>query len=151
MESTRQNQLLLPAAYAPISEEEMIYIEGGDSISPQQFVYNASTNLIRLIGQAIIERTFTGIQNMRDDGLTVGGAVKHYWNGQPTRGKVMTFVFAGFAGYAFYVRAVQLINTALALYTEVKDNYLNNNASSTTNASASTDVTAATTAALTAA
>lgn len=151
MESTRQNQLLLPAAYAPISEEEMIYIEGGDSISPQQFAYNFTANLSRLIGQYIFEEAWNGMLNMRRDGLTVGGAIKHYWNGRNKLGKFFTFVSAGFAGYAVYVNAMQAINTALGIYTEVKDNYLNNNASSTTDASASTDVTAATTAALTAA
>ena len=149
MESTRQNQLLLPAAYAPISEEEMIYIEGGDSISPQQFAYNFTANLSRLIGQYIFEEAWNGMLNMRRDGLTVGGAIKHYWNGRNKLGKFFTFVSAGFVGYAVYVNAMQAINTALGIYTEVKDSYLNSNTSSSD--SSTTDATAATTAALTAA
>ena len=147
MESTRQNQLLLPAAYAPISEEEMIYIEGGDSISPQQFAYNFTANLSRLIGQYIFEEAWNGMFNMLRDGLTVGGAIKHYWNGRNKLGKFFTLVSAGFAGYAVYVNAMQAINTALGIYTEVKDSYLNSNTSSSD--SSTTDATAATTAALT--
>ena len=52
MEYTSQSALHFPAAYAPISEDEMIYLDGGDAISPQQFTFNLVTNLIRLMGQA---------------------------------------------------------------------------------------------------
>ena len=52
MEYTSQSVLHFPAAYAPISEDEMIYLDGGDAISPQQFTFNLVTNLIRLMGQA---------------------------------------------------------------------------------------------------
>ena len=74
MEYTSSTSLHFPAAYAPISEDEMIYIEGGaDVISPQQFTYNLVTNLIRLMGQAAFSSAVTGLINMRNDGLTVGG------------------------------------------------------------------------------
>lgn len=150
MEYTSQTSLHFPAAYAPISEDEMIYIEGGaDVISPQQFTYNLVTNLIRLMGQAAFSNAVTGLINMRNDGLTLGGSIKHYWGRQTPIGKGATVLFTGFAGYAVYVYAVQLINTALGIYTDVKDNYYNNNSSSTDTTTA--DPTAASTAALTAA
>ena len=137
MEYTSSTSLHFPAAYAPISEDEMIYIEGGaDVISPQQFTYNLVTNLIR------------GLINMRNDGLTVGGSIKHYWGRQTPVGKAATVLFTGFAGYAVYVYAVQLVNTALGIYTDVKDNYYNDGSSTGTT---TTDPTAASTAALTAA
>ena len=144
MEYTSSTSLHFPAAYAPISEDEMIYIEGGaDVISPQQFTYNLVTNLIRLMGQAAFSGAVTGLINMRNDGLTVGGSIKHYWGRQTPVGKAATVLFTGFAGYAVYVYAVQLVNTALGIYTDVKDNYYNDGSS--------TDPTAASTAALTAA
>lgn len=144
MEYMSSTSLHFPAAYAPISEDEMIYIEGGaDVISPQQFTYNLVTNLIRLMGQAAFTGAVTGLINMRNDGLTVGGSIKHYWSYQTTVGKAATVLFTGFAGYAVYIYAVQLINTALSIYTDVKDNYYNDGSS--------TDPTAASTAALTAA
>ena len=150
MEYTSSTSLHFPAAYAPISEDEMIYIEGGaDVISPQQFTYNLVTNLIRLMGQAAFSGAITGLINMRNDGLTVGGSIKHYWNRQTTVGKAATVLFTGFAGYAVYVYAVQLINTALGIYTDVKDNYYNDGSSTT--GTTTTDPTAASTAALTAA
>ena len=149
MEYTSSTSLHFPAAYAPISEDEMIYIEGGaDVISPQQFTYNLVTNLIRLMGQAAFTGAVTGLINMRNDGLTVGGSIKHYWGRQGTIGKVATVLFTGFAGYAVYVYAVQLVNTALGIYTDVKDNYYNDGSSTGTT---TTDPTAASTAALTAA
>ena len=151
MEYTSSTSLHFPAAYAPISEDEMIYIEGGaDVISPQQFTYNLVTNLIRLMGQAAFTGAVTGLINMRNDGLTVGGSIKHYWNRQTSIGKAATVLFTGFAGYAVYVYAVQLINTALGIYTDVKDNYYNDG-SSTGTGTTTTDPTAASTAALTAA
>lgn len=147
MEYTSSTSLHFPAAYAPISEDEMIYIEGGaDVISPQQFTYNLVTNLIRLMGQAAFSGAVTGLINMRNDGLTVGGSIKHYWGRQGTIGKAATVLFTGFAGYAVYVYAVQLFNNALSIYTDVKNNYYNDGSSTTT-----TDPTAASTAALTAA
>ena len=83
MEYTSSNSLHFPAAYVPISEDEMIYIEGGaDVISPQQFTYNLVTNLIRLMGQAAFSGAVTGLINMRNDGLTLGGSIKHYWSHQ---------------------------------------------------------------------
>ena len=57
-------------------------------------------------------------------------------------------IFTGFAGYAVYIYAVQLVNTALGIYTDVKDNYYNDGSSTGTT---TTDPTAASTAALTAA
>lgn len=149
MEYTSSTSLHFPAAYAPISEDEMIYIEGGaDVISPQQFTYNLVTNLIRLMGQAAFTGAVTGLINMHNDGLTVGGSIKHYWGRQGTIGKAATVLFTGFAGYAVYVYAVQLVNTALGIYTDVKDNYYNDGSSTGTT---TTDPTAASTAALTAA
>ena len=91
MEYTSSTSLHFPAAYAPISEDEMIYIEGGaDVISPQQFTYNLVTNLIRLMGQAAFTSAVTGLINMRNDGLTVGGSIKHYWGRQTPVGKAAT-------------------------------------------------------------
>lgn len=149
MEYTSSTSLHFPAAYAPISEDEMIYIEGGaDVISPQQFTYNLVTNLIRLMGQAAFSGAVAGLINMRNDGLTVGGSIKHYWSHRTPVGKAATVLFTGFAGYAAYIYAVQLVNNALNIYTDVKDNYYNDGSSAGTT---TTDPTAASTAALTAA
>lgn len=149
MEYTSSTSLHFPAAYAPISEDEMIYIEGGaDVISPQQFTYNLVTNLIRLMGQAAFTGAVTGLINMHNDGLTVGGSIKHYWGRQGTIGKAATVLFTGFAGYAVYVYAIQLFNNALSIYTDVKNNYYNDGSSTGTT---TTDPTAVSTAALTAA
>ena len=100
MEYTSQSVLHFPAAYAPISEDEMIYLDGGDAISPQQFTFNLVTNLIRLMGQAAFSGALNGLSNMRNDGLTTGGAIAHYWNRQNTMGKVATVVFTGCGGAA---------------------------------------------------
>ena len=121
MEYTSQSALHFPAAYAPISEDEMIYLDGGDAISPQQFTFNLVTNLIRLMGQAAFSGALNGLSNMSNDGLTTGGAIAHYWNRQNTLGKVATVVFTGFAGYAVYIYCVSLVNNVLNLYTSAKN------------------------------
>lgn len=152
MEYTSQSALHFPAAYAPISEDEMIYLDGGDAISPQQFTFNLVTNLIRLMGQAAFSGALNGLSNMRNDGLTTGGAIAHYWNRQNTMGKVATVVFTGFAGYAVYIYCVSLVNNVLNLYTSAKNSITGANQTTTdTTAAASSDPTTAATAALTAA
>ena len=100
------------------------------------------------MGQAAFSGAVTGLINMRNDGLTVGGSIKHYWSHRTPVGKAATVLFTGFAGYAAYIYAVQLINNALNIYTDVKDNYYNDGPSAGTT---TTDPTAASTAALTAA
>lgn len=154
MEYTSQSALHFPAAYAPISEDEMIYLDGGDAISPQQFTFNLVTNLIRLMGQAAFGNALNGLSNMNNDGLTTGGAIAHYWNRQNTVGKVATIVFTGFAGYAVYIYCVSLVNNVLNLYTSAKNSITGADQTTTTDtttAAASSDPTAAATAALTAA
>ena len=147
MEYTSQSALHFPAAYAPISEAAMIYLDGGDAISPQQFTY-----LIRLMGQAAFSGALNGLSNMRNDGLTTGGAIAHYWNRQNTMGKVATVVFTGFAGYAVYIYCVSLVNNVLNLYTSAKNSITGADQTTTdTTAAASSDPTTAATAALTAA
>lgn len=154
MEYTSQSALHFPAAYAPISEDEMIYLDGGDAISPQQFTFNLVTNLIRLMGQAAFGNALNGLSNMNNDGLTTGGAIAHYWNRQNTLGKVATVVFTGFAGYAVYIYRVSLVNNVLNLYTSAKNSITGADQTTTTDtttAATSSDPTAAATAALTAA
>ena len=124
MEYTSSTSLHFPAAYAPISEDEMIYIEGGaDVISPQQFTYNLVTNLIRLLGQAAFTGAVTGLINMRNDGLTVGGSIKHYWGRQTPVGKTMTVVAAGFAGVYVYYWARSAIESFLSIYNDMRNIY----------------------------
>ena len=146
MEYTRQ-ELLFPAAYAPITEEEMVYIEGGDALSPQQFTFNLVTNLIRLMGQAALSSAVAGLVVMRNDGLSTGGAIRHYWNDQNSFGRFSTVVFAGFAGYAVYIYGVYLINNALSIYKSAKDSFYGDSTSSQTSSDPTTTATAALTAA----
>ncbi len=91
----------LSRSVCPISEDEMIYLDGGDAISPQQFTFNLVTNLIRLMGQAAFSGALNGLSNMRNDGLTTGGAIAHYWNRQNTVGQGGDRRFTGFAGYRY--------------------------------------------------
>ena len=124
MEYTSSTSLHFPAAYAPISEDEMIYIEGGaDVISPQQFTYNLVTNLIRLLVQAAFTGAVTGLINMRNDGLTLGGSIKHYWGRQTPVGKTMTVVAAGFAGVYVYYWARSAIESFLSIYNDMRNIY----------------------------
>ena len=154
MEFTYQSTMQLPASYAVLSEDEMVYTVGGAfelNINAQDvlnFTVNVGVNLVRMLGQAAISNTIAGIIDMRNDGLTTMGAIEHYWGRQTPVGKAATVLFTGFAGYAVYIYAVQLINTALGIYTDVNNNYYNDGSSTGTT---TTDPTAASTVALTAA
>lgn len=129
MEFTQQGLMQLPASYAVLSEDEMIYIEGGAlefNISQQDianFAANVGINLILMFGRTAFANTVAGIQDMRNDGLTTMGAIEHYWGRQTPAGKTMTFVFAGFAGFYLYVQAMGIINSFLSVYSEMKNAY----------------------------
>ena len=109
MEFTYQSTMQLPASYAVLSEDEMVYTVGGAfelNINAQDvlnFTVNVGVNLVRMLGQAAISNTIAGIIDMRNDGLTTMGAIEHYWGRQTPVGKTMTVVAAGFAGvYVYY-------------------------------------------------
>ena len=101
MEFTYQSTMQLPASYAVLSEDEMVYTVGGafelniDRAAVAQFVTNVISNSIRLAGQYTFQMAFDGLTNMRNDGLTIPGAVHHYWSNQTTVGKVGTVIGGG--------------------------------------------------------
>lgn len=135
MEFTYSNPMQLPASYAVLSEDEMVYIGGGAfdlGISQQDvlnFSVNVGINLMRMLGQAAISNTINGIIDMRNDGLTTWGAVEHYWGRQTPVGKTMTVVAAGFAGVYVYYWAVSAINSFLSIYTDLRNIYNESEAS----------------------
>ena len=106
MEFTYQSTMQLPASYAVLSEDEMVYTVGGafelniDRAAVAQFVTNVISNSIRLAGQYTFQMAFDGLTNMRNDGLTIPGAVHHYWSNQTTVGKVGTVVGAACCLYS---------------------------------------------------
>ena len=67
MEFTYQSTMQLPASYAVLSEDEMVYTVGGAfelNINAQDvlnFTVNVGVNLVRMLGQAAIMPAFAGI------------------------------------------------------------------------------------------
>ena len=153
MEFTCQDSMRLPAVYAVLSEDEMVYIEGGAlalNITPEQvaqFSTNVVVNLIRLLGQGAISYATSSIQNAHNDGLSTMGALRHYWGRQNTFGKAMTVVVVGFAGVYVYYQVVSLINSFLSIYNDMKSIY-NGTSTPQTDTAASGSVTDAANAAL---
>ena len=123
MEFTYQSTMQLPASYAVLSEDEMVYTVGGAfelNINAQDvlnFTVNVGVNLIR------ISNTIAGIIDMRNDGLTTMGAIKHYWGRQTPVGKTMTVVVAGFAGVYVYYWARSAIESFLSIYNDMRNIY----------------------------
>ena len=140
MEFTYQSTMQLPASYAVLSEDEMVYTVGGafelniDRAAVAQFVTNVISNSIRLAGQYTFQMAFDGLTNMRNDGLTIPGAVHHYWSNQTTVGKV---------GYAVYIQAVTLFNTFLSIYNDMRDIYNGTNTQTETATTANAALAAA--------
>ena len=72
MEFTYQSTMQLPASYAVLSEDEMVYTVGGafelniDRAAVAQFVTNVISNSIRLAGQYTFQMAFDGLTNMRN-------------------------------------------------------------------------------------
>ena len=88
MELTYQNQMLLPASYTVLSEEEMTYIEGGAitvsnaTAAVLNFAINFAVNTIKTLGQGAFNAAWNGMKEMHDDGLSITGSVNHYWGRQ---------------------------------------------------------------------
>ena len=129
MEYTNLNSVRLPACYVAISEEEMTYIEGGaltDNITPEQvmqFGLNVVVNTLRLLGRAAVSSAYEGIKNAMDDGLSIGGAIDHFWGRQNTVGKVGTVVMGALGGFYLYTYAMETINSLYGLYLNLKEVY----------------------------
>ena len=129
MELTYQNQMLMPASYAVLSEEEMTYIEGGafainiTTADVLNFALNFTVNTIKVLGQGAFNSAWSGMKEMHDDGLTISGSIKHYWGRQTPAGKVGTVVVGSFAGFYVYVQMMQAINTVVAVYRDIKSIY----------------------------
>lgn len=125
MELTYQNPMQLPASYTVLSEAEMTYVEGGAITSDQValFAANVIFNSIRLLGQGALTSAMNGLQEMHDDGMSLYGSVRYFWDGQNTRGKVSAVVMASFAGFYGYLWARQTVNTVVSLYKEMKAIY----------------------------
>lgn len=151
MELTCQYSMQLPASYAVLSEEEMVYIEGGAfsfnvgdytvkvNIDQQQvatFCTNVVVNFIRLLGQAAFTRTVNGLQAAKADGLSYSGAIQYYWKNQNTLGRAATFVAAGFAGYYLYVYAMNILSALVSLGNDLQGAWNNAMTPQTTAAAA---------------
>ena len=73
MEFTYQSTMQLPASYAVLSEDEMVYTVGGAfelNINAQDvlnFTVNVGVNLVRMLGQAAISNTIeNGLYSQRN-------------------------------------------------------------------------------------
>lgn len=129
MELTYQSQMLMPASYTVLSEEEMTYIEGGAitvsdaTAAVLNFAINFAVNTIKTLGQGAFNAAWNGMKEMHDDGLSITGSVKHYWGRQTPSGKAGTVVVGSFAAFYVYAQTMQIINTAVAIYQDIKAIY----------------------------
>ena len=129
MELTYQSQMLMPASYTVLSEEEMTYIEGGAITASDataavlNFAINFAVNTIKTLGQGAFNAAWNGMKEMHDDGLSITGSVKHYWGRQTPAGKAGPVVIGSFAAFYAYAQTMQIINTAVAIYRDIKAIY----------------------------
>lgn len=126
MELTYQSAMVLPAAYAVLSEDEMTYIEGGVSemqAAVLNFGINLVVNSVRMLGRGALNSAMTGLKEMHDDGMSLTTSIQYFWDGQNTRGKVSAVVMGSFAGFYAYLWARQTINTVVSIYKQMKEIY----------------------------
>lgn len=129
MELTYPNQMLMPASYTVLSEEEMTYIEGGAiemsavTANVLNFTINVAVNAVRMLGRGALNSAMSGLQEMHDDGMGLTTSVRYFWDGQNTRGKVSAVVMGSFAGFYAYLWARQTINTVVSVYKDIKAIY----------------------------
>lgn len=160
MELTCQTSVRLPAACAVLSEEEMIYVTGGDlptstytigkytvMVNWQSaaehaavFATNLVVNFLFALGAGAFESATNGMADGTADGLSTGGVIGHFWRGQGTFGRVATFAVGALAGWYVADQLLYYYKTAVALYGDLKTAY---EQAAAQNAAASTGVLAA--------
>lgn len=129
MELTYQNQMLLPASYTVLSEEEMTYIEGGAITASDataavlNFAINFAVNTIKTLGQGAFNAAWNGMKEMHDDGLSITGSVKHYWGRQTPAGKAGTVVVGVLPLSMFMHRPCRSSTRPLQIYKDIKAIY----------------------------
>lgn len=126
MELTYQSAMVMPASYAILTEEEMIYTEGGVSemqAAVLNFGINLVVNSVRMLGRGAFTSATNGLKEMHDDGMGLTTSIQYFWDGQNTRGKVSAVVMGSFAGFYVYLWARQTINTVVSIYQQVKEIY----------------------------
>lgn len=125
MEHTYQSPMMLPAAYAVLSEDEMIYIEGGEfsfavgdhtvtvrpEILAQQVAYyttNIIINGMYLLGQGYVQQVTRTLITGLSDGLTLGGTIAHSWNKLNGWSKAGSIGLSALGGLYIYVQIATL-------------------------------------------
>ena len=119
--------MLLPASYAVISEEEMTYLDGGQSIylgsafnhdiyfNTDQFAtfcQNAAINLFVLMTNYSFRYIAGRVQSGLSNGLSLSGTFYHTWDKMNTWSRIASVGVAGLAGIYVYSQAVNIIRTA---------------------------------------
>ena len=134
MDHPNQNTMLLPASYAVISEEEMTYLDGGQSIylgsafnhdiyfNTDQFAtfcQNAAINLFVLMSNYSFRYIAGRVQSGLSNGLSLSGTFYHTWDKMNGWSKLALFGMGTLAGYYAYGQVVSIIRTVKNLYNDL--------------------------------
>mgnify|MGYP000755816833 FL=1 len=130
MDHPNQNTMLLPASYAVISEEEMTYLDGGQSIylgsafnhdiyfNTDQFAtfcQNAAINLFVLMTNYSFRYIAGRVQSGLSNGLSLSGTFYHTWDKMNTWSRIASVGVAGLAGVYVYSQVMNVIRTVTSL------------------------------------
>ena len=125
MDHPNQNTMLLPASYAVISEEEMTYLDGGQSIylgsafnhdiyfNTDQFAtfcQNAAINLFVLMTNYSFRYIAGRVQSGLSNGLSLSGTFYHTWDKMNTWSRIASVGVAGLAGVYVYSQVMNVIH-----------------------------------------
>lgn len=131
MDHPNQNTMLLPASYAVISEEEMTYLDGGQSIylgsafnhdiyfNTDQFAtfcQNAAINLFVLMTNYSFLYIAGRVQSGLSNGLSLSGTFYHTWDKMNTWSRIASVGVAGLAGVYVYSQVMNVIRTVTSIY-----------------------------------
>lgn len=134
MDHLNQNTMLLPASYAVISEEEMTYLDGGQSIylgsafnhdiyfNTDQFAtfcQNAAINLFVLMTNYSFRYIAGRVQSGLSNGLSLSGTFYHTWDKMNTWSRIASVGVAGLAGVYVYSQVMNVIRTVTSIYDQI--------------------------------
>lgn len=144
MELTYQREMRLPTQYCALSEEEMIYIDGGEmsfevgnymvTFYPENILpkaANISLTFASLLGMGALSAIIAGVVKGYKDGMNISQTFDHFWGRQSTAGKVAAVGVGALAGYYAAVQVIQYYQMIVGVVQEVKA-YFNKDAATDT-------------------
>lgn len=137
--------MILPANCYALSEDEMVYLEGGSfsfdvgshtvTVNPEaipRYMINFAVNAAYVLGMGMTSAAIAGVVKGYKDGLSIDQTFDHFFGNMNSAGKVAVIaVGIPLSSYYIYAQAIQIYHTVVTFVDAFKQWRASRNAAST--------------------